>query len=864
MESTTTVFVTVYPTSPASPAGGSGPEASGPDGTLQQTIYPTTTITVSPTDSPAASQPSVKPFTTLTIDIWGVNSSPEENSGTLASDVGSSTSITDSNLPSQASSVGAASGYGPDSSGSWPNPAESSDSSGPEASPQGTVAGGNYPSGGQMGYSNNSPDGTFQPASATAISNTAGSGQSSSGYTVVTDTDVIWTTDASGPTQVTVLSEHTITFGSPSNSVEANSQPTTTCVTITGPDGRQTVIEWPAATLQSVSVNPASTSLGFPNSPGSAAPQAASTTVYPYPGTTLSSIQGESTASPGPGLSTTCTTFTILGSNGLPTIVHSSWVVPQSPATSEVSGPLPSDGSNSKASQTVFGGAGFTTFSSYTILGSDGMPTVVESTLVLPTASKAEAGVSGDATTGATVQITAAPSSLGTADSGNSGLQGGGGTTCATYTFIGSDGLPTVVDTTYTIPGPATANPDSGLPQGAASNVPAQFTVLSGVPQAGGVNTGLDTTCITYTVLGFDGNPTVKETTMVVAATAKLPTASSVSFPSLPSQPNVNGLPQGLPGFTSSPGLLTTCLTIDVLGTDGVVTPVVETVVITTQAAASVATPDVPSIGFPSMAPPQQQTFIPQGISAAPNNIGGVTTCITVDIVGPNGIKTPVAQTVVVTPSAGGIGLPSASPMSVEAVPPTIQSGFPAGGVSWNTPLSVSPSLGAYGQNAPKVPTLLPPSASVSGLDTWPTATITGTRTSVLTLAAGPNQAPSASEAPQVSIPAYGGPGDLNSPGFSSGVGQPLQNGNGWSPTNSGLYGQISPPFKPQGDGIVTAIQSETWTNVIPELTTTYTMNFPLTTLATLTIPRSPYQKRHAFRRQERYVLFAIIGFCFG
>ncbi|RDA84049.1 hypothetical protein CP532_0781 [Ophiocordyceps camponoti-leonardi (nom. inval.)] len=1000
---TTTVFVTVYPTSPAS-ADDSLSAAGAPGETAHRTVH----------GHPGghSSFHSVSIWTTVTWDLSGISTGVNGGSGSPLSGLGA----TASSLVNGASPTvhGSPDGDYGDATGSsapsgWPRPVVTSDAISPgESGSSGGDAQAPFGTG-LTAASDGSPSayGSAHDAQATPSNHgsSLGAGGSPTWQTVVTDTEVQWITGSSGPTPVTVLSEHTI-FGTGPAQASAAGEPVT-CLTTTGPDGRPTVFQWLTGSPQA-NGGPVVSTAGSPDDNGSADAQAFST---------LNAPASAGTAS------TTRTTYTVLGTDGVPTVVHSSWLVPQVAPVTAAPGSLPSGVSGPASAQNAPNGAGVTTCTSYTVLGPDGRLTVVESTVVLP----GTAGVQGgDVSSEGPAQVTSLTAGSGPVQPGDHQVPGGGHVTCTTFTVLGADGRPTVVDTSFVAPGPAatpvttvtaggvftgvpsqitdsavlpqpaggaggqgvttcitftTLGPDGKptavestivvpatiVPEGAFTGAPAQITGSAVLPQPvggggaqgvttcitfttlgpdgkptavestvvvvpatlvpGGAFTGAPaqitdsavlpqpatggagaqgvTTCITFTTLGPDGKPTAVESTVVVPATAvpggaftgapsqitgsavlpqpaaggagaqgvttcvtfttigpdgkptavestivlpasnALPPVTVLGLPSFASaQPSY--LPQGAPVFTSLGSPVTTCLTFDVLGPNGVATPVVRTVVLTPAAA-----PTVTTLGYPSMTAQQQATDLPQGVLPSASSNSAITTCVTMYSVGPNGVATPVVQTVVLTPSAAALGLPTA-PQAPNAAGLTLQ---PTGPVVPAGPLTTVapgvPSLNAYGPDASDAQTAVPPPGVVSGLNV---GTLTGPLTTVLTLVAGQ---PGASGAAGLPFP-YGDGSDgagVSAAGVGAQPGGVNNDGYGWSPTaNAGPYGPVSSPVVPQSLMTVTTLQTLTWTNFIPEPTTTYTMNFPLTTLETVTIS-APLGKRLLRRQQSSLLL---------
>ncbi|UNI16548.1 hypothetical protein JDV02_002974 [Purpureocillium takamizusanense] len=806
MEATTTVFITVHPTSPIGSDGGS-PDGSGSG----PTVLATRTIQVSPINSAQATELVPSPFTTITIDISGEDPGSGGNSGPVTGSPSGSPGQ-DGSSPSGAHLSDSPASYHDGSDAPWPNQATvTSGIAGSDASAGPVATTVNVPHGG------------------------------SPWYTVVTDSSVQWVTGSDGPKPITILSEHTLTIGGAPTKLPGQGEPLT-CITTIGPDGRPTILEWPAGDSQGANGGrPISTAAGVTTDiNGNPVPQGASTVIYPSSPVVTGMDSQPSPPVGGPVMSTACTTYTVLGTDGTPTVVHSSWLVPQNAPPTAASGALPTAGSVPVQTGNLPNGNAVTTCTSYTILGADGKPTVVESTLVLPGAQSTQAGAPGTPSGGIPIQVTV-PGSPGPVISGGpGGLLGV--TTCTTYTVLGTDGRPTIVDTTYVVPGPVATPVSTDVGGGVLTGAPNQSNGSPGLPQSGNAGQPGITTCITYTAIGPDGRPTIVESTVVMPASDAVPTASGLGFPSAV-PPQQSGLPQGI--SVTAGNLITTAVTVDVLGPNGVATPVVETIVLTPSTPGVPALPTVTSVGFPSIAPQQMPTDLPQGIPpSTPGN--AVTTCITVDIVGPNGVATPVVQTIVLTPTAPDTGNPTAGPIANTAglsLPPSGQ----APGLS--TVLSGAPPLDAYGSDVPNPQTVFPPSAAVSGLDGLPTGVVPGSGNTIYTVVTRSNGIPVLSPITTVPLPSYGGsqqdgaaPGGNGAPaGTPTGAGQ-VPNGYGWGPSQAGAaYGPLS------FGAAATALQTATWTNVIPEQTTTYTINFPFTTLVTVAVP-----DEHAVRRQVR------------
>lgn len=626
-----------------------------------------------------------------------------------------------------------------------------------------------------------------------------------------------------------------------------------TSYTIIGPDGKPTVVE------SSWTISPTEAS-------GGALTSGALPTITDgaYPGDGYSG-----NAYPGEGV-TTCTSFTVLGPDGVPTVVESSWVI------SPTDGSQITPGSPSQPFPTGYPGSGYpgdgspdggypgdavTTCTSYTVLGPDGVPTIVESSWVISPTDAGSGPFQGSAalpfTTGGVgsgypgsgYPSSGLPSD-GSPNGGYPGYPGNAVTTCATFTSIGADGYPTVVESTFVVPGPV--NTGFPLPQGtvvASDALPTgtgpQITPAPGFPLPGGINPAGSTTCTSYTYLGPDGMPTVVETTWAVPG----PWNTQGGFPGAS-----GALPTGYPGqVTNYPGEVsgdgtfggegvTTCATYTYLGADGQPS-VVETSWIV---AGSAQLPAGTSIGYPSLVPAMTNIpQLPQGIPG--QGQGSDYTATTVMIDGPNG-PVPVVVSVPVPAQMTPIGVP-----------------FPPGPVVPNGDLNSlatfapTPSLSAYGDlyasdqaaqtgvpaSAPGFP--LPGDGSAPGSYSPVDGTTTQTLTSIVTVITGPGGA-LPTDGAGASPPSYGSRGTDDSAQLPG-------SGNDAFPSEitlwpaSPVYGTpISETPAVSTPCLTTTLRTDTWTNIIPEQLTTYTMKFPFTTMATVTAPAL----RRGRRRQER------------
>ena len=574
---------------------------------------------------------------------------------------------------------------------------------------------------------------------------------------------------------------------------------------------------------------------------------------------------------PSVGGITTCVSYTFTGVDGLPTIADSTLVLPTAEEVSEASAALPTSihSVSGPAEGPVSDSNGFERFT-FTITGADGRPTVFETILAshpTSTASFLIPGMPGPVITGASfsglpTEVPAnLPSGAPTPTAGNSwpGEQGGI-TTCTTLTYFGPDGLPTVIESTWVAS--ASGNSNVGYPSSVAGS--SQFVPVSGLPTPipipypsglpssiapglppGGHEVGI-TTCTSYTILGSDGLPTVVDSTWVVPN--PLSTAADAS------QPSLSGQPTGLPSLPSQDDLAddnvsTTCSSYTVLGADGLPTVVETTWTVLAQPAAT-----EPTLGFPTALPPV--AGLPSGIVPSPLDNGFVTSSYTIVNIGPDGLPTPVVQTVVMTPGAIS---------TIAGVPLEPTPGPSVGGSSPG-----QPGLSGYGGDLSQLQTILPPVASQpspvlsdgrvlpgdGGLPPFISGTVTGTQTSTLTVTALPGGGPVVIGEPGAP-PSYDD--SLGDSAQLPGQAQPYETSVNGLSTDQTLwpspvvYGSPQPATLPPAvSSPCTTLRTSTWTNLIAEQTTTYTLKYPLTTLATITTPGVPVNVARHARRWEK------------
>ncbi|KHN97533.1 uncharacterized protein MAM_04548 [Metarhizium album ARSEF 1941] len=796
MQGTTTVFVTVYPTSPVSNGNESPAAITGTDGTPDHTGYQT--IQVSPLNSANGNQPTVEIFTTVTVsNLWGTGSDASNPTSVATSE----STHSDASSPSGSTT--------PDTPGSVSVKSPGDNGSATEGTAQNAPSNSLYMTD-YTGQVTANPNGGDGGARSTAV-------HPPNLYTIVTDTKLDWITGSNGiQSLVTVVSEHTITLGTAAAEAISGSGPAVTCWTVTGTDGKETVLESVINTNQGNGGAPAATSASIVGPDGNVSPQAVSTVLGQQTPVTTITANGATPVYTGPGIVAT-TAITVLGPDGITTVVHSTWVIESSPVT-DASAALPTGISVPPgATQAPSNGQAITSCTSYTVIGPDGRPTVIESTLVIPASAVLVTELPQNLPNGISIQATNVPGSP---------VPGEGAITArSSYTVVGADGRLTVVETSFLVPGPSAAPVTTVAPSGVVTGVPGQITATPS--QFGSVEMSSEglTTCTTYTFLGTDGLPTVFESTIVMPKSNLLPTGTIIGLPSIVPEGQDNELPQGVTVPAQTGAGYTACVTVDVLGPNGVATPVVETIVLTPQTPGPVgATVPVTSLGFPSVVTSGLGN-LPQGITPSGTvALSPVTTAVTLTVVGPNGVASPVVQTIVITPQPQAV--PSGATNSVT---------IPGAGSS------IPPALEEYATGIPTNPTVLFPPGISSEVGGLPVGTDNGAKPSVFTIVTGPGGIPVLSVITAAPLSVYGNPGsaDNNGTPVSGPAPQGMPGAYGWQPAgvSPAEYGALPTLVNPQVGPVATSVQTSTWVNVIPEPTTTYTMKFPVTTLTTVTVP---------------------------
>lgn len=514
---------------------------------------------------------------------------------------------------------------------------------------------------------------------------------------------------------------------------------------------------------------------------------------------------------------TTCFSYTITDANGIPTVIDSTVVI--AAPTADGSTGLPTGPPSIPGASPGFPGSdGITTCFTYTTTGADGIPTPVETTLVVTPAGDSSGSVSSQASFPGFPS--GFPSGFPTGLPYPSGAEDGGVVT--TYTYLGGDGLPTIVATTLNAPSPAQTQ--TALPGGYPGG------------QDGSDGSGI-TTCATYTYLGADGVPTLVESTYVIPT--PLNTGDGLP-PVIPGQ--ITGFPGGYPGGSggSDGSASTTCASFTVLGADGLPTVVEQTFTVPKDGGIPTAT----SLGFPSVVP--HVTGLPSGLTPVPES-GAITTCFTAISIGSDGLPTPVVQTVVLTPG------PQATTAGLPQAPPS--------GPALSSALAGQPQLSDYAAGAPD--NAYPGGAFTPIFSDGAVLPGSGILPPFVTsdVASGPfvTGAPGGSDFP----PSYDDPlgdgaqlpGSGQAPPYDAdagaGVGAFPTEVTIW-PSAAAAYGDGSQETpSPAVSSPCTTLQTTTWANLIPEQTTTYTINYPLTTLATIT-PEAMGGAARLVRRQDK------------
>lgn len=287
-----------------------------------------------------------------------------------------------------------------------------------------------------------------------------------------------------------------------------------------------------------------------------------------------------------------------------------------------------------------------------------------------------------------------------------------------------------------------------------------------------------------------------------------------------------------------SPAVTTTCTSFMVIGQDGIPTVSEVTIVVPIHTQSPVNT----GIVVPSFAEPPILSDLEQTIPPLPTY--SIITSIVSNAIGSEKFVSPIIQT-----ASAGLGMTVTGIRSNPVIATGLNVPLPSETASSMLSVAIPESLHQYG--VPSDYPLTPPlSSRVSGIGAPPpVAYIPPPGTTV-----GPVNEPPAYVFPSpIPFSPYGTDAAGITPGFSPEGYMTYATDGNWP--SSILYEPLptvaSPGYPVESPRTMTSLETQTWTNIIPEQTTTYTMKFPLTTMVTITIsPVQPFGKRR-MRRQE-------------
>ncbi|KAM3514121.1 hypothetical protein MY11210_002222 [Beauveria gryllotalpidicola] len=504
----------------------------------------------------------------------------------------------------------------------------------------------------------------------------------------------------------------------------------------------------------------------------------------------------------------------------------------------------------------------------HTVGGPDGRSTVVESIIITEPAGAS--AVLGTAIPDNSASVTApgipVPSYGGSITSGLP--------VHTSFTAIGPDGSSTIIDTTWIIPVPPTSvmsglNPPpsevissgrivSGLPSNAASEATSESPITSvmGTP-----------TCTTVTVVGPDMRPTVTELTIIAPTGAPTATTFTLAPPSFVAPASMTNLASQPPVTSNS---VVTTITWKVIGADGTVSPIIQTITAPSGSIISdipASLPAAVTANFPQPAATGSSGNVPvltpygtasatgespSSVSSVVSGIGSMPTFVPAP---PRSeashaiTEEPPAYTLATalpdspyrTTTIGSQDTIRASPIRYGAsssdsdwISSILYGSFPAP-TPPVTPLPGTPEPAPVSTPVPGTPEAAPVPTPVPGNPE-------------------PAPAPGTSELAPVPTPVPGTPEAVPVPTPAPGTSESAP-----VPTPAPVTPETTPeplpaPATPEA---VTTLVTSTWTNIITEQTTTYVIKFPLTTMATVTVPRGPAFRKRLLRRQSSFeILF--------
>ncbi|KAM3448237.1 hypothetical protein MY3296_007976 [Beauveria thailandica] len=463
----------------------------------------------------------------------------------------------------------------------------------------------------------------------------------------------------------------------------------------------------------------------------------------------------------------------------------------------------------------------------HTVGGPDGRSTVVESIIITEPAGASTSAVLGTVNPDNSASVTAPGIPVPSYVSITSGLP-----VHTSFTAIGPDGSSTIIDTTWIIPVPSTSlmsglNPlpskvfsseqiVSGLPSNAASEATSQSPIASvmGIP-----------TCTTVTVVGPDMRLTVTELTIIAPTGAPTATTFTLAPPSFVAPASMTNLVSQSPITSNS---ISTTMTWKVIGADGTVSPIIQTITVPSGS----IIPDIPA----SLPAAVTANFPQPTVTGSSGNVPLLTPYGTVSATGeiPSSVSSVVSgigsmPTFVSAPP----GSEESHPITEEPPAYTLATALPNSSYRTTTIGSqdtVRSSPMQYGMSSPDSDWI---SSILYGSFPVPTPPVT--------------PMPGTPEADPVPTPVPGTPGTdpVPAPAPGNPESAPL-------PTPAPVTPETTPeplpaPATPEA---VTTLVTSTWTNTITEQTTTYVIKFPLTTMATVTVPRVSAFRKRLLRRQ--------------
>ncbi|OAA73737.1 hypothetical protein ISF_00638 [Cordyceps fumosorosea ARSEF 2679] len=444
----------------------------------------------------------------------------------------------------------------------------------------------------------------------------------------------------------------------------------------------------------------------------------------------------------------------------------------------------------------------------HTVVGPDGRPTVVESIIITEPAGTSASRVLG----------TAAPANSASATAPGIPVSSGGTSITSglpihtSFTAIGPDGSSTIIDTTWIIPVPQTSamsglNP---LPSGVISS----GRIFSGLPsnpvseattESPMTSVMGSSTCTTLTVVGPDMRPTVTELTIIAPTGAPSTTLFTVAPPSFVPPASITNLASQPP--TTSNSVVTT-ITWTVIGADGTASPIIQTITAPSGSIISGIPTSLPAAVTANLPQPagtwssgNAPMLTPYSTASSTGNIlpsaGSIVSGLgQIPTFVPAPFESGMSSVITEEPPAYTLdtGLPPSSHQNTVGASP-IQYGGSSSDKNW-----ISSIL--YGTFPAPTPAFPPFSETPT-----PGAPLPGTPEPV----PEPTPAPAPAPAPEP---------------------EPV-------PTPEPAPEPLPAPIAPATPEAVTTLVTSTWTNIIPESTTTYVIKFPLTTMATVTVPHS-------------------------